>query len=242
MGNTYPNEECEILTKIKEVLAGASMSGEIVNPPDRNYPNEECKLLDKIKYIFANAEFGLLPDDYKQVIGFTYNNNCYYKITDFKLRGSDTIRFSFMKRGLTACNVLGAYDGTSAETNYSLYVNVSPAAKYLRYNGGTYNSQTIPNKTYNVVISPTGSVGMENESTWEEKTFESLEDLCIGTTSPSATSAKAIGDIIGNIEVDGRLKLIPCERVSDNVLGYYDTVGKNFYEPIGGSPESMGYA
>lgn len=243
MGNIYPNEECEILTKIKEVLAGASMSGEIVNPPDRNYPNEECKILDKIKYIFAYADFVLLPDDYKQVIGFTYNNNCYFPITDFKMRGSDTLRFAFKcTQSTPACNILGAYDGGSSGTNYSLYVGASASAKYLRYNGSTYNSQAITDKTYNVIITPTGSTGMENDSTWTEATFESTGDLCIGTTSPTATSSKMIGDIVGNIEVDGRLKLIPCERVSDSVLGYYDTVSKNFYTPVGTPPVSMGYA
>lgn len=243
MGNTYPNEECEILTKIKEVLDGASMSGEIVNPPDRKYPNEECEILDKIKYIFANADFVLLPDDYKQVIGFTYNNNCYFPITNFKMRGSDTLRFAFKcTQSTPACNVLGAYDGTSAQTNYSLYLGGSASAKYLRYNGSTYNSQAVTDKVYNVVVTPTGSSGMETDSSWSAKTFESDGDLCIGTTSPTATSSKMVGDIIGNIEVDGRLNLIPCERVSDSVLGYYDTVSKNFYEPVGTAPVSMGYA
>ena len=51
-----------------------------------------------------------------------------------------------------------------------------------------------------------------------------------------------VGDIIGNVIVDGRLKLIPCERLSDNVLGYYDAVSGTFYEPTGGAPISLGYA
>ena len=183
-----------------------------------------------------------LPSEYKRVIGFTFNNNAYFDITNFKMRGSDTMRFSFKcTQSTVACNVLGAYDGGSAQTNYSLYIGNSSSSKYLRYNGSTYHSQAIKDKTYRVTITPTGSFGMETDNSWEEKTFESVLDLNIGTTSPSASSAKMVGDIIGEVEVDGRLKLIPCERVSDNVLGYYDIYSKNFYEPSGSGVVSLGY-
>lgn len=183
-----------------------------------------------------------LPSEYKRVIGFTFNNNAYFVITNFKMRGSDTVRFSFKcTQSTVACNVLGAYDGGSAQTNYSLYIGNSSSSKYLRYNGSTYNSQAIKDKTYRVTITPTGSFGMETDNSWEEKTFESVLDLNIGTTSPSASSAKMVGDIIGEVEVDGRLKLIPCERVSDNVLGYYDIYSQNFYEPSGSGVVSLGY-
>lgn len=183
-----------------------------------------------------------LPAGYKRLLGLTYNNNVYYGITNFKMRGSDTLRFSFKcTMSSPACNVLGAYDGSSAQTNMSLYLGAAASAKYLRYNGSTYNSQADQNEQYDVVITPTGSTGMKTDSTWTEKTFESDGDLCIGTTSPTATSSKMVGDIIGNIQVDGRLKLVPCERMSDNVLGYYDLVGETFYEPTGSGVVSMGY-
>lgn len=239
----YPNEECEVLDMIKEVLSNADFTGTIENPPARWYPDEVCEILDKIKYLFANIVIEVLPDTYKRVLGFTFNNNAYIPITNFKMRGSDTIRFSFKPTQVSvACNVLGAYDGTSAQTNYSLYLGASASAKYLRYDGNTYNSQAITDNTYNVVITPTGSHGMENDSTWSALTFESVGDLCIGTTSPSATSAKMVGDIIGEIIVDGRLRLIPCERISDSALGYYDYVSDTFFEPIGEGLVSMGYA
>ena len=183
-----------------------------------------------------------LPGGYRRVLGLTYNN-AYYAITGFKMRGGDTLRFSFKcTMASPACNVIGAYDASSAQTNYSLYLGATSSAKYLRYNGSTYNSQAVQNKQYDVVITPTGSSGMEVDSTWTAKTFESAGDLCIGTTSPTATSSKMVGDIIGNVIVDGRLKLIPCERLSDNVLGYYDTHSDTFYEPTGSGIESMGYA
>jgi hypothetical protein len=112
----------------------------------------------------------------------------------------------------------------------------------MRYNGNSYNSKAVQNKTYDVVMTPTGSSGMEVDSTWTEKTFESSGDFCVGTTSPTATSSKMVGDIIGSVIIDGRLELVPVERVSDHVLGYYDIISRVFYEPIGGTPESMGYA
>ena len=183
-----------------------------------------------------------LPSEYKRVIGFTFNNNAYFDITNFKMRGSDTMRFSFKcTMGAPACNVLGAYDGASAQSNYSLYLGNSTSAKYMRYNGGAYRSDADGDTRYDVVITPQGVTGLKADSTWTEKTFESSGDLCIGTTSPSATSSKMVGDIIGEVEVDGRLKLIPCERVSDNVLGYYDIYSQNFYEPSGSGVVSLGY-
>ena len=183
-----------------------------------------------------------LPTGYKRVLGLTFNNNVYYDITGFKMRGSDTLRFSFKcSMSSPACNVLGAYDGSSAQSNYSLYLSSLATSKYLRYNGNGYRSDVDSNTRYDVIITPTGSIGMKSDSTWTEKTFESTEDLCIGTTLATATSSKMVGDIIGNVIVDGRLKLVPCERVSDNTLGYYDTIGEAFYEPTGTGVVSMGY-
>lgn len=187
-----------------------------------------------------------LPAGYKRLIGLTFNNNAYYQITGFKMHGDDTLRFSFQTPleadGGAACNVLGAYDGASGVlTNYSLYIGNASGAKYLRYDGGTYSSQVVFGDRYDVVITPTGSQGMLVDSTWEEKEFTSVVDLHIGITSGLATSAKMIGDIIGPVIVDGRAKLIPCERQADSVLGYYDTYSETFYEPTGSGVVSMGY-
>ena len=182
-----------------------------------------------------------LPAAYRRILGMTMNDDCYYEITGFKMNGSDTLRFSFTRTGANACNVLGAYDGTSADSNYSLYAGGASNAKYLRYNGGTYNSYAIADKKYDVVLTPTGSDGMETDSTWTAKTFTSTTNLCIGTTSPSATSSKMVGSIHGTVVVDGRLELIPCERISDGELGYYNTDTGTFYEPIGTTPISLGY-
>ena len=85
---------------------------------------------------------------------------------------------------------------------------------------------------------------MPQDSTWTAATFESANDLLLGSTTTTGTSSKLKGDLYGDFIVDGRLHLVPCERVSDNVLGYYDLVGKAFYEPYTGfdGAVSLGYA
>lgn len=174
-----------------------------------------------------------LPDAYRRIESISMDDDVYYIITNFKMKGSDTIKFSFSVTA--ACNVLGCYTSASATTNYSLYVGTISSAKYLRYNGGTYNSYVTANQKYDMVITPNGATGISNVI-WSQKDFISDSDLCIGTTSLNATSAKLKGTLYGNIEVVGRLKLIPCIRASDNVVGYYDTYSSTFYEPADGSP------
>ena len=197
----------------------------------------ELKGVDKV-YIGSTQVYGV-PSGYRKLTGLTFNNAPYYVITNFRLKGSDTLRFSF--DASTACNILGCYTNGSAQTNYSLYVGTS-AAQYLRYNGGTYNSQVTAGTRYNVVMTPTGTSGMKTDSTWTAKDFDCVSDFCIGTTSTSASSAKLTGSLYGNIIVDGRAVFVPCERVSDNVLGYYELLTDTFYTPTGGTPTSLGYA
>ena len=180
-----------------------------------------------------------LPTGYKRVLGFKMNNNSYWEIADFPLYGSDTLRFSFDAND--GCNVLGAYSGSASGNNYSLYVSTN--SNYLRYKSGAYNSAIDYDKRYDVELAPTGSSGMKVDSTWTAQTFTTPTNLCIGTTAKSASSAKLKGNLYGNIEIVGRAKFVPCERVSDNALGYYDTIGKAFYEQASGfsGAVSLGY-
>ena len=185
-----------------------------------------------------------LPAAYKRVLGFECDNNAMWQITGFKLKGSDTVRISFSVNA--ACNVFGCYQGADATDNYDLYVSTSSNAKYFRYGGGTYLSAWSAadlGERFDVVYTPYGSQGMPQDSTWSPLTFTSANDLLIGATTFTGTSAKLKGDLYGNIIVDGRLKLIPCERVSDGALGYYDTYGATFYEPYEGfdGAVSLGY-
>lgn len=182
-----------------------------------------------------------LPAGYKRVLGYECDNNVLWQITGFKLRGSDTVRISFSVTA--ACNVFGCYQGASADDNYDLYVSTTSGSKYCRYGNGTYLSYWSSGnlgKRFDVVFTPNGSQGMPQDSTWSPETFESANDLIIGSTSLTGTSAKLKGNLYGNFEVDNRLKIIPCERLSDNSLGYYDTYSKTFFEPTG-TPTSLGY-
>lgn len=180
---------------------------------------------------------GGLPSEYKEVKGFEMDNDCYFEIADLYLTGADSLKFSFMVTA--ACNVIGSYSGSASGNNYSLYVAISGTGKYLRYKNGAYNSIVETNDVYDVTITPTGVTGMKTDSTWEQLDFTCTEPFYIGTTSPSSSSAKLKGVLLGNIEVVGKLKLIPCERLEDGVLGYYDAIGKVFYEPAVGTPTAI---
>lgn len=189
-----------------------------------------------------------LPDGYKRVLGYSCNDNAMWQITGFKLKGSDTVHISFSVAA--ACNVFGCYQGASATDNYDLYASVTSGSKYFRYGSGTYLSYFSSdnlNQRFDVTYTPTGSQGMPQDSTWSALTFESANDLLLGSTTVTGTSAKLKGNLYGDFIVENggveRLHLIPCERVSDNALGYYDLVGEVFYEPYEGfdGAVSLGY-
>lgn len=189
------------------------------------------------------AERDGVPLEYKRLIGFEFNADCYFVITDFHLKGSDTVRLSFSVD--KACNVFGCYTTNDATDNYSLYMSTTSGSKYLRYDGSTYNSAIASAQLgdrLDVVISPTGTDGMPTESTMTPQTFEASVSMCIGTTSTGASSSKLDGNIWGEFVVDGRIDLIPVERVDDGMLGYYDGVSGTFYAPSVGTPTSLGYA
>ncbi len=183
-----------------------------------------------------------LPDGYRRLLSMSMNNNCYYVVPDFHLTGADTLRFSYEIDN--ACNVIGSYSGSASGANYSLYTN-SDNYKYLRYYSGQYSSKSIKGKRYDVAITPTGAAGMEIDSTWEEIDFVCPNDFFIGTTSTTTSAASFRGTLFGNVEVEGpnglRFKGIPCERVSDGEIGWYDTVSETFFEPVGTTPTVGGY-
>lgn len=185
-----------------------------------------------------------LPAGYKRVLGYSCKNNAMWEITGFHLRGSDTVRISFSIDG--ACNVWGCYQGADATDNYDLYASTSSGAKYLRYADGiylSYWSSANLGVRFDVVYTPQGTQGMPQDSTWTPRTFESANSMLIGSTAITGSSAKLKGDLYGDIIVDGRLHLIPCERLTDNVLGYWDTYSETFYPPYTGfaGATSLGY-
>lgn len=182
----------------------------------------------------------LVPTEYRRLTGIEFDANVYYE-APFKLEGSDTLRFSF---SITrACNVIGCYATASADNNYSLYASNTSSAKYMRYNGGTYSSYVSVNTPYNVEITPTGITGLRNDSTWEQKSFIADDNMLIGSTAVSASSAKLDGAMYGNIEVVNKGLLIPVERISDGAIGYYEAMSGTFLANQGtGTPVSLGYA
>ena len=184
-----------------------------------------------------------LPDGYRRVLSMSMNNDCYYVVPDLHLTGADTLRFSFSIEG--ACNVIGSYSGSTSGANYSLYSGTENH-RYLRYYSGTYSSKAIKSKRYDVEITPTGTTGMEIDSAWEEVDFVCPNDFYIGTTSTTTSSATFRGTFYGDVEVEGsngllRFKGIPCERVSDGEIGWYDTISEIFFEPVGTTPTVGGY-
>ena len=188
----------------------------------------------------AWVSHSLVPAEYRRLTGIEFDAHVYYE-APFKLEGSDTLRFSF---SITrACNVIGCYSTTTADNNYSLYASSTSSAKYMRYNGGTYSSYVSINTPYDVEVTPTGITGLRNDSTWEQKDFIADENMLIGSTSISASSAKLDGTIYGNIEVVGKGLFIPVERVSDGAIGYYEAISGTFLENHDtGTPVSLGYA
>ena len=180
-----------------------------------------------------------LPQGYARLTGIVMNDDTYYEIDGFRLKGSDTLKVSFT--ALKACNILGCYTTTDAEDNYSIFASTTSGAKYLRYNGGTYLSAITAGKRYDITITPTGATGFDKASTWKEANFTSSTDMLIGSTSVNATSAKMTGTIHGNIEVVGRALFVPCKRLSDGTIGYYETYNKVFYAPSVGVPVAEGY-
>lgn len=182
----------------------------------------------------------LVPTGYRRLTGIIFDSNVYYE-APFKLEGSDTLRFSFSIE--KTCNVIGCYSSTIANNNYSLYASGSSGAKYMRYNGGTYNSSVSLDTRYDVEITPTGTKGFKTDSTWEQKEFIADDNMLIGTTATHASSAKLDGTMYGNIEVVNKGIFIPVERISDGAIGYHEAISGVFLENQGtGTPTALGYA
>ena len=179
-----------------------------------------------------------LPSGYKRLTGIQLNK-ARYVLTDFYLTGEDTLRFR--AKG-AASNWIGSFNDADANDNYSFYASTSATSKYARYNGQTGGS-SIANATtwYDIEMSPTGVTGTRNPSSFTPSTFTCSVPFCIGATSPTGTSSSNVS-FEGDIVVDGRMTLIPCERVSDGAIGYHD--GTTFFEPSiesDGSVTSLGY-
>ena len=183
-----------------------------------------------------------LPVGYKRLTGITYDANTYYE-TNEKLYGSDTLTIRLSNTKTAGQNVIGAYSGTGDDArNFSLYIygNGSTSNSYLRH-GTKLGRPRYGTGTRTLVMGPSGTDGFLTDVTYDAEDFETTDTFRIGAL-PNSSSPRYDGNIIGNITVSNRLKYIPCERVSDGEIGYYETFTGTFLEPKGnGTPVSMGY-
>ncbi len=184
-----------------------------------------------------------LPTGYRRLLGIDYDGNTHYE-TGEKLYGSDVITLTLSGTSTTGQNVFGCYSGTaSGNQNFSLYVygNGSSSKSYYRY-GDTLYRPTYGSGTRTLSFGNlTSTSGFATNVNTTPDTFESTSRAYIGWL-PNSSSPHYTGNIIGEITVGDRLKWVPCERVSDEVIGYYEVVNGTFLEPSGsGTPVSTGY-
>ena len=180
-----------------------------------------------------------LPVGYKRLLDISTTGNVRY-ISNVYLTGNDTLKFSFKA---AAGNLLGAYNDTDANDNFSFYNSTGAGASYARYNGQTGGSSTYTSAEYTVIISPTGVTGVRNPSSFTPTEFTCSIPFCVFATSPTG-SVHSNATIYGSIEVTGsqNVKFIPCERVSDGAIGYYETSNSMFLEnQESGTPTTSGY-
>ncbi len=180
-----------------------------------------------------------LPLGYKRLLDISTTGNVRY-ISNVYLTGEDTLKFRFKA---AAGNLIGAYNDADANDNFSFYNSTNSGASYARYNGQTGGSATYTGTEYTAIISPTGITGIRNPSSFTPTEFTCSIPLCVFATSPTG-SVHSNATIYGSIEVTGsqNLNLVPCERVSDGAIGYYDTSNSMFLEnQESGTPTTSGY-
>lgn len=175
----------------------------------------------------------VLPIAYKRVLGLTLNSARFE--SNLYATGASTLRFSASGN---SGNWIGSYSTSDANNNYSFYASTNTGGKYLRYDGESYNSSIVNDTRYNIVITPTGVTGNRTPSTWTQKAFVCTHPLSIGATTPGANPAPNV-TFYGSIYLDDK-EFIPCERVSDGVLGYY-VDGEFLQDDANGNVVSLGY-
>ena len=179
-----------------------------------------------------------LPAGYKRLLDLSTSGNLRY-VSNIFLTGADTLAFTYMSE---SGNLLGSFNATNANDNYSYYPSTNALAKYARYNGQMGGSSSAPYTEYSIVISPNGITGSRNPSEFNPTEFVCSTPFCVFATSDDG-SVISSATIYGNIEISGsqRISLIPCENPS-GVLGWYDTLHGEFVEPKGeGVPSTSGY-
>ena len=178
-----------------------------------------------------------LPRGYKRIESIDFDGNFRYE-TGEVLMGTDDVTLTLSNTATSGQNVFGSYNGSGSGTkNFSLYLygNGSSSNCYFRY-GGQLVRPRYGSGTRTLTFGASGTSGFLNDVTVTPDEFTTVASAYIGML-PNSTSSAYSGTIEGNILVSNRLKYIPCERVLDGVIGYYEVVKGTFLEPVGtGTP------
>ena len=182
-----------------------------------------------------------LPNEYKRITGITFDSSTYYN-TNKKLYGSDVVTMTISDFVSAGQNLFGCYSGTGSDVyNFSLYIYGSSTGQaYWRYGKTLYRPTVGSTDTRTITFGAGGTTGFKTNATHSEVDFETTDVAWIGAL-PNSSSPKFEGTILGNITIGERLKYVPCERVSDGVIGYYEVVNGVFLEPNGSAPVAGSY-
>lgn len=183
-----------------------------------------------------------LPSGYKRVASIKFDGDFWYD-TGEQLHGSDDVTLTLDDTSTSGQNVFGSYNGTSTGTkNFSLYLygGGSSSKCYLRYGDQLVRPQYGSGER-TLTFGASGTDGFTVNVTVTPDTFTTESTAYIGML-PNSSSPAYTGTIVGNILVGTRLKYVPCERVSDGAVGYYETVKGSFIAPSGtGTPTKGAY-
>lgn len=223
--------EKRLKTLIQEGRTAQGISPTMTSPQNLICNNGTLQLVDSE-----------LPSGYKRLASIKFDGDFWYD-TGEQLHGSDDVTLTLTDTSTTGQNVFGSYNGTSAGTkNFSLYLygGGSSSKCYLRYGDQLVRPQYGSGER-TLTFGASGTDGFTVNVTVTPDTFTTEASAYIGML-PNSSSPAYTGTIVGNILVGTRLKYVPCERVSDGVVGYYEMVEGGFIAPSGtGTPTKGDY-
>lgn len=190
----------------------------------------------ELSALAGNAGGGELPDGYRRIKGIRFDGDFHYR-TGEALIGDDDVTMTLDNTASSGKNVFGSYNGSNSK-NFSLYIygGGSTSGTYFRY-GNQLKRPIFGDGKRTITFGRSGTQGFETDVDVTPDEFTTPANTYIGML-PNSSSPAYIGSIIGNILISNRLKYVPCERISDGKIGYYETIKGKFIEPYGtGTPE-----
>lgn len=198
------------------------------------------------QYVCNNGTLQLkddeLPVGYHRLTEIDFDGDTWYETSE-ALTGDDIVTMTLAGTSTTGQNVFGSYNGTAdGRKNFSLFIygGGSTSKTYLRYNESLYRP-TYGSGQRTITFGAGGTTGFSENVEIEQAEFTTPANAYIGML-PNSSSPAYTGRIIGEITVGTRLKWIPCERISDGAIGYYETYNSTFIEASGtGAPTKGEY-